>query len=121
VTLRIEGYQILDELPANAWGRAFRAVQTSLERTVALTLLDPAGGEGVSSFARLLAGLTHPNLASGIDFGECTDGSYLVTEWFEGPTIAEIVLRAGLVHGRPLGHLLPGSRAASHAHRAVSL
>jgi len=91
----IAGYQIEVELGTNAWGRAFRARQVSLDRPVYLTLLPPDFAS--TNLARACAGLTHPHLVSGIDFGDSRDGTYLVTEWVEGPTLGDVVHRGGPV------------------------
>ncbi|MEN8149815.1 MAG: serine/threonine-protein kinase [Planctomycetota bacterium] len=91
----IAGYQIEKDLGPNAWGRAYRARQVSLDRPVYLTLLHP-DFESIA-LARACAALTHPHLVSGIDLGECDRGRYLVQEWAEGPTIGDVVHRGGPV------------------------
>jgi len=91
----IAGYQVEIELGANAWGQAFRARQVSLDRPVYLTVLAPDFAS--IALAKACAALTHPNLVSGIDFGESGQGRYLVMEWAEGPTLGDVVHRGGPV------------------------
>jgi serine/threonine-protein kinase len=93
VSETIAGYTIEEELGRDAWGRAYRAHQVSLDRPVYLTLLDDEPGR--ASLARACAALTHPHLVSGIDFGEIKAGRYLVMEWIEGPTLGDVVRRGG--------------------------
>ncbi len=98
MTTEIPGYEILEELVPNAFGRAFRARQVSLDRIVLLTLLPPQDEESETiRLARTCASLTHPHLISGIDFGPCSEGSFLVTEWVEGPSVGEVVFRTGAI------------------------
>ena len=91
----IAGYRIEESLGPNAWGRAYRARQISLDRAVYLTLL-PQDFPSIA-LARACAALTHPHLVSGIDLGECPKGRYLVMEWVEGPSIGDVVHRGGPV------------------------
>lgn len=112
----ISGYQIEEDLGANAWGQAFRARQVSLDRPVYLTLLK-ADFKSIA-LARACAALTHPHLVSGIDLGECERGRYLVQEWAEGPTIGDIVYRGGPVaEERGLSIALSTSHALDAAAR----
>jgi serine/threonine-protein kinase len=70
----------------------------SLDREVYFTLL--TAGEGAAEIlaqARICASLTHPHLVSGIDFGTVKNRHFLVTEWVEGPSLADIVARGGPV------------------------
>lgn len=95
---KIAGYEILEEQGRGAWGRSFRARQVSLDREVMLTVL-PEGEEAakIEPLARICASLTHPHLVSGIDFGTVRGRRYLVTEWVEGPSVADIVRRGGAI------------------------
>jgi len=116
---RIPGYEILADLGGSTWGTSFKARQVSLDRVVRLTVLPPeADAPRIHQLARRSAALTHPNLISGIDLGVYPGGTYLVTEWVEGPSIGEIVRRAGsIAEGRSLEIALAAAHALDHAAR----
>ena len=105
---------MLDSLVKTPWGETYRARQVSLDRVVSLTVL--TANEAVHARARVCAGLTHPNLVSGIDFGEVSERRYLVTEWVEGASIGDIVHRSGPIAAeRCLEITLAVTRALEHA------
>jgi serine/threonine protein kinase len=96
---RIPGYAILGTLSEGAMGRVYRARQTSLDRTVAVKVLD-AGLAGNSEYcmrfereARIAAQLSHPNVIAAIDAGEADGHLYYVMEYVEGMTIEEALAR----------------------------
>ncbi len=115
----IPGYEILSDVGASAWGESFKARQVSLDRMVRLTLLPPKDqAPHIHELARRNVRLTHPHLISGIDMGECARGTYLVTEWIEGPSIGEIVRRGGAIaEERSLEIALAAAQALDHADR----
>ncbi|MHC4472849.1 MAG: serine/threonine-protein kinase [Planctomycetota bacterium] len=114
---RITGYAIAESLGVNPWGESFKARQLSLDRTVHLTILRPeAEDPAVHRRARICAGLTHPHVVSGIDFGKCPGGEFLVTEWVEGPSVGEIVRRAdAIAEERSLEVALAATRGLEYA------
>lgn len=117
---RIPGYEILSDVGASSWGQSFKARQISLDRTVRLTLLPPKEqASHIHQLARQSASLTHPHLISGIDMGVCDHGTYLVTEWIDGPSIGEIVRRGGAIaEERALEIAMAAAQALDHAARA---
>jgi serine/threonine protein kinase len=119
VEVRIPGYEIYESLGEGPWGESFRARQTRLDRIVQLTLLVPeeeAKGPAIHARARICARLTHPHLVSGIDFGDCSSGKYLVTEWLDGPSVGQIVERSGGIAGpRSVEIALAAARGLEHA------
>ncbi|MEO1583143.1 MAG: protein kinase [Planctomycetota bacterium] len=99
---RIGPYEVQGELGRGGMGVVSRALDTKLGRTVALKALpgevaaDPLRLERFEREARLLAQLSHPNLA-GIHGVEEHEGStYLVLEYVEGVTLAERLDRGPL-------------------------
>lgn len=98
----IAHYRILEELGRGGMGIVYRALDTRLERIVALKFLstDQAGSEVERERflleARAAAGLHHPNICSVIDFNEDRGREFLVMESVEGRS-----LRA-LLTGRPM-------------------
>jgi serine/threonine protein kinase len=98
VNKRLAGYELLQALGQNAWGKSFKARQVSLDRLVHLTVLStPEQVRPVHATARVCAALTHPHLVSGIDLGDVDGIRFLVTEWVEGPTVGDVVRRGGVI------------------------
>ncbi len=96
---RIGPYQISRELGRGGMGVVYLATDTRLDRQVAIKSLpaelasDPARLERFEREAKTLASLNHPNLA-GIHGVEEQDGSlYLVLEYVEGESLADMLDR----------------------------
>src|SRR6266581_6438089 len=99
---RIASYTLLDQIGYGGMAVVYRARQETLDRTVAIKILSEnmaASGEFMERFrreARTSANLRHPNVITVHDFGEDDRGvPYLVMEYIEGPTLAEL-MDAGL-------------------------
>ncbi len=86
-------YKLVDHLGANATTDTYRAIDTSLGRTVTLRVLreDANGGAGNSdallAAARLVHPLSHPNIAELFDIGEENGKRFLVFEHTPGDTL----------------------------------
>lgn len=82
-------------------GVVFKGVQISLERPVAIKILDPDLGKEqafVDRFhqeARMLASLSHQNIVKGIDFGVSDNVYYFVMEYLKAKALGEIVAANG--------------------------
>lgn len=76
-------------------GTVYKARDIRLDRTVAIKVVPrPATGDSQPAFvgeARTLARLSHPNIVRVYDVGEFEGGLYLVTEFIEGRSLAEIL------------------------------
>jgi serine/threonine protein kinase len=98
--LEIPGYQLLEPVGEGGTGRVYRALQLSLQRTVAIKLLRIGPGRhptiAFERESRLLASLAHPNLVTVFDCGQVKDHYYIVTEYIQGST-----LRPMLKPGQP--------------------
>lgn len=116
---KIAGYELVEDLGANAWGTAYRARQVSLDRPVYVTLLERDSlTRSVEMLVRASAAVTHPHLVSGIDYGEEEGRIYLVTEWVEGPSVGDLVARGGpLAEERALEIGLAAAQALDYAAR----
>jgi len=102
VTARIGPFELQRELGRGGMGVVHLAVDTRLDRQVAIKALpehlaaDPARLERFRREARTLAGLSHPNIA-GIHGVEEQDGAtHLVLEYVEGETLADRLDRGPL-------------------------
>ena len=104
-------YRIEERLGAGGMGTVYRAVDTKLQRSVALKFVRPEllHGEGLIRFereARLLAALNHPHIAAIYGMEESGGTHFLVLEYVPGPTLAERLRRGAL----------PLREAVSHRH-----
>ncbi len=95
-------YKVTSKLGEGGMGEVWRAEDTKLGRDVALKVLPDAFAqdpERLARFereARVLASLSHPNIA-GIHGLEEIDGKrFLVMEMVEGPTLAELIQKSPL-------------------------
>jgi Protein kinase domain len=87
------GYEIHDLIATGGMGAVYRAVQKSLDRTVALKILpqelgkDAAFCAGFEAEAKAMARLNHPNLIGVYDFGEVNGMLYIIMEFVPGNSI----------------------------------
>jgi eukaryotic-like serine/threonine-protein kinase len=115
-------YEILALTAVGGMGEVYRARDPRLERIVAIKILpsaltaDPAQRQRIAREARVIAGLSHPNICSLFDVGRENGVDFLVMEYLEGETLAER-LKQGLL---PLdvvmryGAQIAGALAAAH-------
>ncbi|MHC5067400.1 MAG: serine/threonine protein kinase, partial [Planctomycetota bacterium] len=91
------GYQLVEQLGRGGMGTVYMGVQVSLERPVAVKLLNKAlvdNQEFIKRFqreARAMATITHPNIVSVIDFGEQDGTWFMVAELVEGTNLARMI------------------------------
>src|SRR5215212_7018367 len=88
-------YRIESALGSGGMGEVFRAVDTRLDRTVAIKVL-PTGDTGDEQMrarfareARAIAALTHPHICTLYDVGRHDQVDFLVMEYLAGDTLAE--------------------------------
>lgn len=93
----IPGYQIKKVLGEGGMGIVFLALQTSLDREVALKVTLPALAEMDASFtkrfvreARATAALNHKNIITVFDAGEFEQSSYLAMEYIATGTLTDV-------------------------------
>ena len=120
---RFGSYEIVSWLGMGGMGEVYRARDTRLGRDVALKILLPsftANPDRVARFereARLLASLTHPNIAAiyGIE-GEGHSPA-LVLELVDGDTLDDRLRRGSLSHSEALAaaHQIANALDAAHA------
>lgn len=87
-------YRLVEEIGQGAMSTVYKAYQHSLERWVAVKVLDPAyTGHDVESSARFkrearaIAALRHPNIVTVYDFGVQDDLEYIAMEYVAGGTL----------------------------------
>jgi serine/threonine-protein kinase len=121
---QIPGYQILEKIGAGAMGVVYKARQVSMNRLVAIKVLQPklaanAGFlERLKHEAHIAARLSHNNIVQAIDVGSAGPLHYFVMELVEGKTIRQD-LDAGKVYEEreAVDIICQVAQALSHAHR----
>ena len=85
-------YQIEQKIGQGGMGEVFRATDTRLHRTVAIKTTLVQFSERFQREARVIAALNHPHIAALYDVGASPSGfGYLVLEYVEGPTLADLI------------------------------
>lgn len=102
---RIDGYEVQRLIGRGGMAAVYEAVQTKLNRTVALKLLPAVAGSAQPSLvtrfrreANAAAKLHHTNIIPIYDFGESRDGYYYAMELICGPTLREMIRRLAAVN-----------------------
>ncbi len=118
-----DGYRVEGVLGRGGMGVVYEAIQSSLERRVALKVLrtelaeDPAFVERFRREGKLQASLEHPHVLDVYEVGESAEGLFLAMRLVRGPTLAEL-LRAGDLDAERALNLLDqvaGALDAAHA------
>lgn len=95
-------FRILEPIGSGGMGKVYKAVQSPLDRVVALKVLNPNfPAERDPNFKRrflleasLTAKLRHPNTVTVIDYGQTDDNIYYIAmEYLEGHTLSEVLHR----------------------------
>ncbi len=122
-------YRILEPLDAGGMGEVYRALDTRLQREVALKVLptaladDPDRVARLAREARLLAALNHPHIATihGLEIAGTVHA--IVMELIEGPTLADrlaggpLPLDTALAIARQIAEALEAAHAKGIIHR----
>src|SRR6266705_6496161 len=88
-------YEIQAPLGAGGMGEVYRALDTRLDRTVAIKILpdhlsqSPEAKQRFDREARAISSLSHPNICTLYDVGDEEGTDYLVMEFLEGETLAD--------------------------------
>lgn len=96
----IHGYELISHLGKGGVGSVFKAVQNSLDRLVAIKLVDVynnnRSSEAMYKEARIIASFNHPNIVSAIDVGIQDGFIYLAMEFIDGPDLKQIFKEHGV-------------------------
>ena len=93
----LDGYRLVREIGRGGMALVFLAVHEDLQREVALKILRPAlalDSVHVDRFqreARSIARIAHPNILTVHDVGEARGLHYIVMEYIEGQTLADVL------------------------------
>jgi WD40 repeat protein/predicted Ser/Thr protein kinase len=120
---RFGGYELLDRIGQGGMGVVYRARQVSLDRIVAVKVL-PHGAlatkEQVLRFrteAAAAGSLQHPNIVAIHEVGLCEDRHFLVMDFVEGQTLAELARDGPLSPRRAARYVQMIAEAVHHAHQ----
>ncbi len=108
-------YHLEETIGSGGAGAVWRATDERLGRQVAIKLLHPQLEQDEDTVARFrreataAAAITHPNAVVIYDIGETDGHVYLVMEYVDGPTLAEVLTRGPL---RPEAVAAIGSQVA---------
>ena len=120
-------FRIVEALGSGGMGRVYKAVQSPLDRLVALKVLNPQYSEGKDPGfqkrffleAAVTSKLRHPNTVTVIDYGSTDDGVlYIAMEYLEGQTLAQLLTQMGpLPWMRVMNIVQQVARSLREAHR----
>lgn len=95
-------YEIQSPLGAGGMGEVYRALDTRLNRTVAIKVLashlssSPELKQRMEREARAISSLNHPHICHLYDIGSQNGADFLVMEFLEGETLAERLRKASI-------------------------
>ncbi|MCE5267924.1 MAG: protein kinase [Planctomycetaceae bacterium] len=119
---RLGIFELIEYVGGGGMGRVFRALDTQLDRTVAIKVLPPEqavdadAAQRFKNEAQSAARLDHENIARVYGVGEDNGLLYIVFEFVEGVNVRELVLRNGsLPLGEAIGYTLQVAEALAHA------
>ena len=116
-------YRITGQIGAGGMGEVYRALDTRLDRQVAIKVLppelaaDPERRERFEREARAVSSLNHPSICTLHDVGEQDGTHFLVMELVEGETLADRLARGRLPLERALADAIAIADALAQAHR----
>jgi eukaryotic-like serine/threonine-protein kinase len=120
---RLGPYEIVVPLGVGGMGEVYRALDTRLDRTVAIKVIK--GGAAVSDElrrrfereARAVSQLSHPHICTLYDVGRQNGFDFLVMEYIDGETLASRMTRGGLSLKDGLEAMAQVAEAIACAHR----
>ncbi|MCP4661954.1 MAG: protein kinase [bacterium] len=120
---RIGPYRIESRLGTGGMGRVYKAYDQRLDRLVAIKLIlaavdaDEATRNRFQREARAAAQLSHPSIVQIYHLLEVDQDDYIVMEYVEGQTLAELLHEGpvGLLMALSLAHDVAAGLAAAHA------
>ena len=115
-------YEIITPVGAGGMSEVYRALDTRLDRTVAVKSLPESFAGDANRLqrfeheARVLSALNHPNLLSIFDVGTQDGIHYLVSEFLEGQTLRERLSSGPLPQRRSTDYAMQIASGLSAAH-----
>jgi serine/threonine protein kinase len=121
--LAIPGYQLFEILGKGGMGRVYRAMQVSLNRTVAIKVLNEDLAKHKSFIRRFekeagaLASQNHPNITAIFDRGHVGQTYYFVMEYVAGPSLRHLINKGRMEIPEVIQHVVIMCGAMGHAHK----
>ncbi len=120
-------YEIQSPLGAGGMGEVYRAMDTRLDRTVAIKVLashlssSPELKQRMEREARAISSLNHPHICHLYDIGSQDGTDYLVMEFLEGETLAERLRKGAMPLNEvvKIGISIAEALAVAHRHSIV--
>ncbi len=116
-------YLVQEQIGRGGMARVYRALDTSLQRTVALKVLapqlavDPEFARRFEREAQVAANLRHPNIVTIFDVGEHNGLRYIAMEYVRGRTLHAIIEERGALGlGAAVAIVGPVAAALDYAH-----
>jgi serine/threonine protein kinase len=116
-------YEVIKELGRGGMGAVYLGRQISLNRPVALKVMNPRWGQDpifVARFTReayAAAQLTHHNVVQIYDFGEQEGMNFFSMEFVEGKSLGDLVKKEGKIETEEaVGYILQAARGLKYAH-----
>src|SRR5207253_495056 len=122
ITESIAHYRIIKKLGAGGMGEVYLALDTKLDRKVAIKVLQPESLGEEKLQKRLLreaqaaAKLDHPNICAVYDVNEADSLTFIVMQYIEGETLAEKMERQPLELSTALAIAEQAAEGLSEAH-----
>ncbi|NOZ11125.1 MAG: protein kinase [Gammaproteobacteria bacterium] len=116
-------YKLLEQTAEGGMATVYRAVQTSLDRQVAIKVLSRelmSSPEIIRRFAQeslIIARLNHPNIIHVIDRGIDKGMPYFVMDFVEGQDLERLIAAEGWDTNRKLDVIIQVCKALAYAHR----
>ena len=120
---RLGPYEILSPIGKGGMGEVYKAKDTRLDRTVAIKVLPEHLAESPERKARFereakaISQLNHPHICTLHDVGEQDGIDYLVMEYIEGETLAEMLKKGPLPLDKALEYGIQIADGLDTAHR----
>ena len=120
-------YALIDQVGSGGMGVAYKAFDSRLKRTVAVKTLhpslaeEPEGKQRLLREARAAAAFTHPNICTIYSVAEADGIPFIVMEYVEGRTLAELIAAAPMdpMQVTTLALQVVDALAAAHARGIV--
>lgn len=126
VGTRLGPYEVLSHIGSGGMGDVYRALDTRLDREVALKVLPPGFSADADRLARFereaksIAALSHPNILAIFDTGTTGDAgqatAYVITELLDGQTLRERLIEGALPVRKAINYAVQIARGLAAAH-----
>src|SRR5262245_49163495 len=117
-------YQVTEKLGEGGMGVVYRALDTRLNRPVAIKVLPATAGTDSARLARFVrearaaSALNHPNIITVHDVDTADGVTFIAMEYVAGRTLADLIGRRGLLLGDALKYAIQIADALAAAHAA---